>query len=45
MSAIGTKEIPRPFANDSGKKTGYRRIRAGRSGPRTALYLAAMRTV
>jgi len=31
-----------PFANDSGKKTGYRRIRAGRSGPRTALYLAAM---
>lgn len=31
-----------PFAKDSGKKTGKRRIRAGRSGPRTALYLAAM---
>ena len=31
-----------PFANDSGGKTGKRRIRAGRSGPRTALYLAAM---
>ena len=31
-----------PFANDSGKKSGYRRIRAGRSGPRTALYLAAL---
>jgi transposase len=31
-----------PFAKDSGKKTGYRRIRAGRSAPRTALYLAAM---
>jgi transposase len=31
-----------PFANDSGGKVGKRRIRAGRSGPRTALYLAAM---
>jgi len=31
-----------PVANDSGKKTGYRRIRAGRSGPRPGLYLAAM---
>jgi transposase len=31
-----------PFARDSGKKSGYRRIRAGRSAPRTALYLAAM---
>jgi transposase len=31
-----------PFAKDSGRKTGKRRIRAGRSGPRTALYLAAM---
>lgn len=31
-----------PFANDSGKKIGQRRIRAGRAAPRTALYLAAM---
>jgi transposase len=31
-----------PFARDSGKKTGKRRIRAGRSAPRSALYLAAM---
>jgi transposase len=31
-----------PFARDSGKKSGYRRIRAGRAAPRTALYLAAM---
>jgi transposase len=31
-----------PFAKDSGKKVGQRRIRAGRAAPRTALYLAAM---
>jgi len=31
-----------PFAKDSGKKIGQRRIRAGRAAPRTALYLAAM---
>lgn len=31
-----------PFARDSGRKSGHRRIRAGRSGPRTALDLAAM---
>jgi hypothetical protein len=31
-----------PFAKDSGRKTGQGRIRAGRSAPRTALYLAAM---
>jgi transposase len=30
------------FAKDSGKKSGYRRIRAGRAAPRSALYLAAM---
>ena len=31
-----------PFARDSGRKRGQRSIRAGRSGPRTALYLGAM---
>ena len=31
-----------PFAKDSGKKVGMRRIRAGRAAPRSALYLAAM---
>lgn len=31
-----------PYSRDSGGKTGIRRIRAGRPGPRTALYLAAM---
>ena len=31
-----------PFAKDSGRKIGQRRIRAGRSGPKTALYRAAM---
>jgi transposase len=31
-----------PYARDSGRKSGIRRIRAGRPGPRTALYLAAM---
>ena len=31
-----------PFARDSGRKQGQRRVRAGRAAPRTALYLAAM---
>lgn len=31
-----------PFPRDSGKKSGHRRIRAGRAAVRTALYLAAM---
>jgi len=31
-----------PFARDSGSQRGDRRIRAGRSGPRTVLYLAAL---
>jgi transposase len=31
-----------PFAKDSGKKAGARRIKAGRAAPRSALYLAAM---
>jgi len=31
-----------PFARDSGRKSGMRKIRGGRPGPRTALYLAAM---
>lgn len=31
-----------PYAKDSGRKSGYRSIRAGRQAPRTALYLAAM---
>ncbi|HET6417659.1 MAG TPA: IS110 family transposase [Polyangiales bacterium] len=47
LGTLGRRQIASlvgvaPFANDSGKKSGYRRIRAGRSGPRTALYLAAM---
>jgi transposase len=47
LGALGRKQITSlvglaPFAKDSGRKTGHRRIRAGRSGPRTALYLAAM---
>ena len=47
LGALSRREIASlvglaPFARDSGKKTGYRRIRAGRSAPRTALYLAAM---
>jgi transposase len=47
LGALSRKQITSlvglaPFAKDSGKKTGQRRIRAGRSGPRTALYLAAM---
>ncbi len=31
-----------PYARDSGRRSGQRSIRAGRRGPRTALYLAAM---
>ena len=31
-----------PFARDSGRKRGQRSIRAGRTSPRTALYLGAM---
>jgi transposase len=31
-----------PFARDSGKKRGHRRVRGGRASVRTALYLAAM---
>ena len=47
LGALGRKQISSlaglaPFAKDSGRKSGQRRIRAGRSGPRTALYLAAM---
>jgi transposase len=47
LGALGRRQIASlvglaPFARDSGKKTGYRRIRAGRAAPRTALYLAAM---
>jgi transposase len=47
LGALGRREIASlvglaPFARDSGRKTGQRRIRAGRSAPRTALYLAAM---
>jgi transposase len=47
LGSLGRREIASlvglaPFARDSGKKSGYRRIRAGRSAPRTALYLAAM---
>lgn len=47
LGTLGRREIASlvgvaPFAKDSGKKSGHRRIRAGRSAPRTALYLAAM---
>jgi len=47
LGALGRRQITAlvglaPFAKDSGKKSGYRRIRAGRAAPRTALYLAAM---
>jgi transposase len=31
-----------PYSRDSGRKIGIRKIRGGRPGPRTALYLAAM---
>ena len=47
LGALGRRQITSlvglaPFAKDSGKKIGYRRIRAGRSAPRSALYLAAL---
>jgi transposase len=47
LGTLGRREIASlvgvaPFAKDSGNKSGHRRIRAGRSAPRTALYLAAM---
>ena len=47
LGALGRRQITSlvglaPFAKDIGKKSGYRRIRAGRAAPRTALYLAAM---
>jgi transposase len=47
LGTLGRRQIASlvgiaPFANDSGKRAGYRRIRAGRAAPRTALYLAAM---
>jgi transposase len=47
LGSLGRRQITSlvglaPFAKDSGKKSGYRRIRAGRAGPRSALYLAAM---
>jgi transposase len=47
LGSLGRRQIASlvggaPFARDSGRKTGKRRIRAGRSAPRTALYLAAM---
>ncbi len=47
LGALGRRQITSlvglaPFSKDSGRKTGQRRIRAGRSAPRTALYLAAM---
>jgi len=47
LGSLGRRQITSlvglaPFAKDSGKKSGYRRIRAGRAAPRTALYLAAM---
>jgi transposase len=47
LGALSRKQITSlvglaPFAKDSGRKIGQRHIRAGRSGPRTALYLAAM---
>jgi len=47
LGTLGRRQITSlvglaPFARDSGRKTGQRRIRAGRAAPRTALYLAAM---
>jgi transposase len=47
LGTLGRKQISSlcglaPFARDSGRKSGYRRIRAGRSAPRSALYLAAL---
>jgi transposase len=47
LGCLGRREVASlvglaPFAKDSGRKTGQRRIKAGRSAPRSALYLAAM---
>jgi transposase len=47
LGSLGRRQIASlvgvaPFAKDSGKKSGYRRIRAGRAAPRTAMCLAAM---
>ena len=47
LGTIGRREISSlcglaPFARDSGRKAGYRRIRAGRAAPRSALYMAAL---
>ena len=47
LGALSRREITSlvglaPFAKDSGNMRGHRKIRAGRSGPRTALYLAAL---
>jgi transposase len=47
LGTLGRREITSlcglaPFARDSGRKSGYRRIRAGRAAPRTALYMAAL---
>ena len=47
LGSLGRRQITSlvglaPFAKDSEKKSGYRRIRAGRAAPRSALYLAAM---
>jgi transposase len=47
LGTLGRRQIASlvgvaPFAGGSGKKSGYRRIRAGRAAPRTVLYLAAM---
>jgi transposase len=39
---IGSLVGVAPFARDSGRFQGHRRIRGGRAAPRTALYLAAM---
>jgi transposase len=47
LGALSRREISSlvglaPFAKDSGNMRGHRKIRAGRPGPRTALYLAAL---
>jgi transposase len=47
LCALSRREIASlvgvaPFPRDSGKKSGYRRVRAGRAPVRTVLYLAAM---
>lgn len=47
LGALSRREVASlvgiaPFARDSGKKHGHRRVRGGRASVRTALYLAAM---